>query len=892
MKKKIFLFSTILAAMMLAGCSSHDETSLAGVANPAAGGDSYSVNFDAYTGRSVSRSGSAGVLKTNTDVEGEVSLRTAGFGVFAYYTDLKKYDQTVIPNFMYNRQVTYNDGTSKWEYTPVMYWPNEYGSNAGSDDEDKVSFFAYAPYVAHTSAASGSVTDASYGITGFSRNTTAGDPIVKYIASFDAEKSVDLCWGVCNVASWNKIEGGGTQTMTAGLPWLDVEHPKTTDQQLAFSFLHALAQLNVQIDADVDVAEHSDGDALHEKTKIFVRSISFTGIAMQGALNLNNSVAGKAQWLDYAGATDLPYGQSVTIKDGRRDGREGAAGAEASNEIPQGLNDAIIQKETATTGVTTTLQNLFKGNTPEAPVYIIPTGETMAVTIVYDIETENEMLPGYLSDGTTHGVSVENTITKNVSFDGGGLVSGKKYNLKLHLGLNSVKFDASVSAWEEGADGNGWLPANQPSVALNIGGNALGSAYYLPSSPTPVTPVTINATTYPDDVDITWTNSNDAVATIASADPAPTRAGTRSDAVKAKSITVTPVANAQGTTTITATSILGTSTVVVTVGKAKAAISFAESEVDKNIGDAAFTNALTNQSVAETPVNADGIVTYTSSNTDVATVDPSTGEVTIVAAGTTTITATVEDSENYSYDTKVVSYTLDVEGVALANAAVGNIICSHGYAHAATTEVLGCGGDKVAIVAYVGSAGTADTSEGSSGYVGLAISMVDGNSGNTCKWYTANSGTCITNGQNSTIATALGSDGDWMKGIDNTNRLATAACGAGHEHAAAQAAKNYGVATPTGCSQWFLPTIAQWNLIVKGMCGDHGDLTTSTNNDYKAASFNSNITAAGGTGVQAVGYWSSVEYSTNGAWFMRFSNGSAYSYGKSNDYRVRPVLAF
>lgn len=38
-------------------------------------------------------------------------------------------------------------------------------------------------------------------------------------------------------------------------------------------------------------------------------------------------------------------------------------------------------------------------------------------------------------------------------------------------------------------------------------------------------------------------------------------------------------------------------------------------------------------------------VTYASSNTSAATVDAATGQVTIVAEGTTTITATVSDSE-------------------------------------------------------------------------------------------------------------------------------------------------------------------------------------------------------------------------------------------------------
>ena len=455
--------TVMMAALLMAGCASSDDGLNTDVEKPTEvtpDDGKYPIGFTAYADRAITRGGQTGL----TDI---TALRksTGAFGVFAYYTDLKKYDQTYVPNFMYNQGVFWNGTSNAWEYSPVMYWPNESGADAQSDDEDKVSFFAYAPYVQHTSAASGSVANATYGITGFSRNSTAGDPIVKYIASFNAAETVDLCWGVCASTTWDKYQSAGTQTMTAGLPWLDVEHPQMIDQPLKFTFKHALAQLNVTIDADADVVSHDGaGDAVDaDKTKIYVRSISFTGIAMKGALNLNNPEANTARWLDYSGTTDLPYGESVTVKDGRRDGREGASGAEATNELPQGLNPQIVQSDAATTGVTTADQNLFDGGS--GTVFVIPTGEAMTVTIVYDVETKNSDLTTYLSDGTTKGSSIENRISKTINWSSGtGLVSGKKYNLKLHLGMNSVKFNAEVGEWDDDAiNGNAWLPSNVPT---------------------------------------------------------------------------------------------------------------------------------------------------------------------------------------------------------------------------------------------------------------------------------------------------------------------------------------------------------------------------------------------------------------------------------------------
>lgn len=71
---------------------------------------------------------------------------------------------------------------------------------------------------------------------------------------------------------------------------------------------------------------------------------------------------------------------------------------------------------------------------------------------------------------------------------------------------------------------------------------------------------------------------------------------------------------------------------VTIVSGAAQTLSFAESTVTKTVGDPVFINALTH-SVGT------GAVTYSSSNTGVATVHPTTGVVAIVGAGTTTITA-------------------------------------------------------------------------------------------------------------------------------------------------------------------------------------------------------------------------------------------------------------
>ena len=116
-----------------------------------------------------------------------------------------------------------------------------------------------------------------------------------------------------------------------------------------------------------------------------------------------------------------------------------------------------------------------------------------------------------------------------------------------------------------------------------------------------------------------------------------------------------------------------TGSATVTISKAAGSISYATASMSKTFGDAAFTNALTK--------TGDGSVTYSSSNTAVATVDSSTGEVTIKGEGTAKITATVADGTNYSYATKTASYTLSVGVASMEVSATGYDAVYDGQPH-------------------------------------------------------------------------------------------------------------------------------------------------------------------------------------------------------------------
>ena len=124
------------------------------------------------------------------------------------------------------------------------------------------------------------------------------------------------------------------------------------------------------------------------------------------------------------------------------------------------------------------------------------------------------------------------------------------------------------------------------------------------------------------------------------------------------------------------TTVNGSATVSIT--QAKGAISYAAATVSKTFGDEAFTNELT--------ITGDGTVSYTSSNTDVATVDAN-GQVSIVGSGEATITATITDGKNYTYETKTATYLLSVDTEAMNVTAEGFTGTYDGEAHGITVMV-------------------------------------------------------------------------------------------------------------------------------------------------------------------------------------------------------------
>lgn len=423
MKKILFFAAT---AMLFAACTS-DEANAPEVAQNAP----QAVAFDTYT-PAATRAGKVGVMTTTTLQDTEAN--GGGFGVFATYTDNTTYAAgSATPNFMYNQGVFYS--ASAWTYAPLKYWPNETTNDsqtppATSTAKDYLTFFAYAPYVADG-------TTGTEGITAISAKDATGNPYVQYAVSALPENSVDLLWGVAPSGglSYTKVDGT-VKTVAEGLPLTNLSKP-SKDQKIKFLFKHALSRIGLTVVGAFDqIAAGGEKDA---KTKVTVDNIEISGagFGISGTLSLNNPTAGVANWttITTKGSTDAVFTidnsvLNATIKDG---------------------GDVAFASQPV--GVTSAEKNVFEDATKY--FMVIPTGNTdITVKIAYYVQTEDSKLA---ASGSVDGSRVKNVISKTIPVN---LENNKAYNLKLILGLTSVKLDAEVADWEVDGSTEVNLPRN------------------------------------------------------------------------------------------------------------------------------------------------------------------------------------------------------------------------------------------------------------------------------------------------------------------------------------------------------------------------------------------------------------------------------------------------
>lgn len=432
---------------MLAACTSESENGPSANISfeSIAATQQVPVTFGTYIGdQATTRAGKTGSI--DTDVLKLAQGSGGGFGVFGYYTDHSDYvasGGSASPvNFMYNQGVFWN---SKWEYTPVKYWPNETnatngtqgqvdGSATSSGGPDKLTFFAYAPYVSSPSY-DGVVSPTTYGITALTSNATDGDPKVNYAFSDDALNSVDLLWAVAPANQTTPtVSGGDWSNVLAGKPYINLVKPKLTNSPsvgsnpINFSFKHALAKLKLTVQAANDQVAAGGTEFTAAETKIVIEKVELTGnFPTSATLNLNNTTANVPKW-EYAAD---PSAQTLEIS---------TAKANLNSDLAYETGKKASQH--TANGVVTTSPKVLMKNTSDNEVYFmfIPhsTQTNVTVKITYYVITDDAAL-------NDEYISVKNVIQKLITPL--NFVAGNEYTLNIVLGMETVDFTATVEAW-------------------------------------------------------------------------------------------------------------------------------------------------------------------------------------------------------------------------------------------------------------------------------------------------------------------------------------------------------------------------------------------------------------------------------------------------------------
>lgn len=348
------------------------------------------VEFSTYLGRNAETKGTV----LNSD-----ALKTQGFGVLAYNTsenDWPSQNNSYTPNFMYNQKVFFEDGA--WKYTPIKYWPY--------DIDNKISFFAYAPYTNNN-------------VITLSAKDATTDPTLTYSLSDIITSHKDVCFAV---AQKNKVK-------TAG--------------EISFNFYHALAKVGFKVQALVDernddaTGETDDADhdtELGTGTSIKLKELKLKGkFYREGTLNLATST--------YTAETD----------DGQ--GNKTPASTNPSWTVRSGNNIETIftiftnAEHTVTTDLSDNLGSeylmIFPQEFGEGSDLANASTNKITVSVVYEVTTTDENL-------TSQKITVTNEIEEPFNFT---FEAGKGYTFCLHIGMQSINFTAAVTDWDDDQSG-------------------------------------------------------------------------------------------------------------------------------------------------------------------------------------------------------------------------------------------------------------------------------------------------------------------------------------------------------------------------------------------------------------------------------------------------------
>ncbi len=400
MKKSFFLLGVIVA---MASCAKSDIYDV-NQSNPDV------ITFGTYVGQT-----------TKGSVFDQEAIQTSGFGLMAYYTGQNAWNDSEVdgselafdPNFMYNQSVIYSN--SAWSYSPIKYWPNQ--------DDDKVTFFAYAPYE----------TTANRVKASYTANTATGRPQIEFTLQDKAADMIDF------VAGQN----------------MDMLRQQ---DKVTFNLKHQLTRATFTAKTNVDNVSDGafeDGDG---GSYIVIRSMDIVdsddnqfytkGIYTFGSETTNADKADHNQdgsWqIDATSADSYSFASILNYNNVKIDG--------SKNPLQKaGYTTSCVILPIASSNYT----SLFASGEylfllPPAGAKGLDTDNgSIEIEIVYDIVAiDSELAAGHLAT----------TTTSIVSLPTGTLAQGKAYNYQLTFDVTEVLVKENIVDWnDENEDTDGGI---------------------------------------------------------------------------------------------------------------------------------------------------------------------------------------------------------------------------------------------------------------------------------------------------------------------------------------------------------------------------------------------------------------------------------------------------
>ena len=375
----------------------------------------------------------AGITYAGNDIN---TLNKSGFGVFCYYSGASNYASAKAPEaqdvVMNNVKVSRPDGsTENGQYAPKRFWPS-----AGN----KLSFFAYAPYMGEATVKDGAVPSGTYSADGSNGNkmelTSYADggvyyPAINYYATATLADQNDLLWG----------------TDDRGVPFANADIAKYPNGYIYFQMCHALARLQLYITSTENYSSNPIGSVpdgwqyqdYDTETRLLVKSVKIGNQYGQGTLVLNNTEQFRPRWVNKKGVN-------------------GTNGNWLAFDLTDHLNTAVngnddnLANDWGThTGVTNDTTNLLTNN---RGILVIPkvrtdisSGDTdMKHTTVTVVSQRVTLWTNYTKREKVLRRGDEITRTATLA-DGQDLLGGHSYSVNLNIMAKYLELTLQVQPW-------------------------------------------------------------------------------------------------------------------------------------------------------------------------------------------------------------------------------------------------------------------------------------------------------------------------------------------------------------------------------------------------------------------------------------------------------------